>query len=221
MLPGKNNHEYQEFPAKKRVSFSSTNKVHLYETDLKHDDIEFLRIARIIIGISEGKMDRETSKMKKFYKWMVNQEEEELDSLTMNRFKEAFKYRLGQLPEFRTECSMDIEKTLRRLLGVIHSSGGWYSLQRDTCQCESKPNIERGGEMLDKVRVSISADELSWNVRNLLARDMSVETISRSILHLTKIKEVAEDEDVIEFCRKEIITLRGILEDMGLPYSEE
>ncbi len=215
MLPTEN-YEYHEFPAaKKRVSFSSTNKVHLYETDLKHDDIEFLRIARIIIGISEGKNKGETSKMSKLYKWMVNQEEKEVDSATMNRFKEAFKYRLGQLPEFRTECSMDIEKTLRHLLGIVHSSGGWSSLLRDTCRSESKPNREQDESMLDTVRVSLSTDELSLNIRNRIANDMSVETISHSILHLAKIKEFAEDEHVIEFCRKEIDTLKSIMEDMG------
>ncbi len=209
-----------QFQSKRRVSFSLRNEIQHIAPDPKHDDGEFLRLSRMILKSNDRKMKENRSKIETMYKWMISNREkeemtvEEMDASTMASFKEAFEHRLKTRPGGSGEnISYEIEGAIFELAQMIRNFGGWPSPSKSKAEKAKEPDI---GIVIDRRAAhKLSAQELASLVRKRISNNSSVESITSELKNLSRIGNMSDDNDIQEYCRKEINTLKDMLEDLG------
>lgn len=211
----------EQLQPRRRVSFSLRNEVQHIAPDPKHDDGEFLRLSRLILKSNDRKMKENRSRIETMYKWIMSNREkedatlEDMDPSMMASFKEAFEYRLQTRPGGGGEkVSFEVEGAIFELAQMIRNFGGWPSPSTPKAEKRKLPDI--GIDIDRRSAHKLSAQELASLVRKrLLQNNSSVETITSELKNLSRIGKMSDDKDIQEYCRKETVILRGMLEDLG------
>lgn len=220
----------------KRVAFSSNDQVRVFEPDLLHDDEAFIYTAREFLRLIKADVRK-----KKGSRWFTSSTNTNTsttgssgsgDSLSdsstemenMDKFREAFEYRLKDLPEVKNARFGKVDELIRELVRVIHSAG-WPNGSKATYNDENETSMHgqshghgRGGPntYLRKSNVMMNEIEsLQQRIRFKLTAHRSVETVLGEMRHLSEVSRSTMVREVKDFCMREIKVMEYILEDMG------
>jgi len=232
---------------KRRVSFRSSDEVRIFEPDLRYDDEAFTHIAKHLVDLTETELRQKKGPVW-LSKFLQPVSPIELDEKKLEKFKDAFRYRLHALHDLKTSKRTEAGNVIRQLALVVQMAG-WpdagyekennyktsnvfdhfhpseeNSLGRDTGASISGASISSlGGYYRTNFEPKRNEVELlSQVVRNRLSNSMSVETILSEIKHLNELSNLTLGRDVKNYCVNEVKVMESMLADMGytrsLPY---
>lgn len=229
----------KKFPAKRRVSFNSKDEIRILESDLKFDDEEFKSIAKKVFKMIESQINGGARPhVKESSQWIPGffsskdqsppKNETKLHPTEMKRFQDAFEYRLNELPECRRTQASDAETLVRQLARTVKMSG-WPGEEREksyaecvrrdavegsSCDnyCELESQFYPSKAAIDRKR---PVEALSELVQNHISSNMTIETITSEINHLTEIANATKDREVREYCDRQSSILESLMEERG------
>ena len=149
-----------------------------------------------------------------------------MDEQKLERFKDAFEYRLRDLPELRRGRNVKVDNVIRDLSKIVHLAE-WHVASNDKENtsrhrsnsenfCDPFPRQSQGDFYSTKIEHKRNeVDLFAQSVRNRLSKNMSAETLLSEIKNLSEISRSTTRKDIREYCTKEIKTMEYMLEDMG------
>jgi len=238
----------------KRVAFSSNDQVRVFEPDLLHDDEafmytakEFLRVIKADIrkkkgsrwftsstssstGAGAGTRSTNNNSTRSTDTSIHSDSGSEMDEGTMDKFRQAFEYRLKDLPEVKNAKFGKVDDLIRELVRVIHLAG-WPSANGNVNVINDENEMSMHGHhghshvgytgpnnntYLRKSNVMMNEIEsLQQRIRFKLTANRSVETVLGEMRHLSEVSRSTMVREVKDFCMREIKVMEYILEDMG------
>lgn len=225
------------FVPKKKVVFSQNDEVRIFEPApdlLRYDDHAFSLAARKVLSIVEYNVQ-----MGKTSSWLMSFFQSSSSPVTMSdrelyKFKDAFEYRLKALPEIRTGKVSRADVIVRELVTILQTSG-WPNISDEKENISSRVDIQQPSSAQKPVKRSIVGDAyytsidqkrsevqmLTQKVRANVSKSMSVESLILEIKNLFELANSTQNEEIRDYCRREMKTMEYMLEDMGFVRSQD
>ena len=212
----------------RRVAFRERTNVYTYGTDLKHDDEAFMRAARSFIdSLTCSKENRNQGWFSSLFPNMASKEsyrDEAMNPQEVEGFRDAFEYRLRNLPEVR--AGKHYEKTdsvVRELVSVLQNVN-WPSHEQSVRMNEdyNHPayNQSRRHELLshswNHIYTHNDVRNLVRDMRKRLSENDSIDSIMREIKWLENLAMNSNNRDDKILCEGEINSLETLLESLGV-----
>ena len=213
---------------KKKVAFSQSHEIRVYQVDLRYNDEAFILTARQIMAMIKNELNKKEqascSWLPSFFR--LAKPNFGLDEKKLDDFKEAFDYRMGQLPESTQERSRRVDHVMREFKSTVQDTG-WpimsdiHGNKIDITNNTFPGHSDQMSFGHDKVfhtefnHKRCEVEMLAEKVRTRIANDMSVETLLSEIKNLNEKSSLTTNMEMRQYCLKEIQTMKNILEDLG------
>ena len=200
----------------KRVAFRDRANVYIYGTDLKHDDESFMRAARSFMdSLNCSKENRNQGWFSSIFPNTAGKDsfrDEGLNPQEIQSFKDAFEYRLRNLPEIR--AGKQYEKTdaiVRELVSVLQNVN-WPSYEKGV-------GIRMNEDYPQSLHHTYNRNDVRNLVRDMrkrLSENHSIDSIIREIKWLENIALNSNNAEDKILCQREINSLETSLEHLGV-----
>lgn len=210
----------------KRVAFRERNNVYIYGTDLKHDDEAFMRAARRFMdSLTCSNENRNKGWFSSLFpKGKDSYEYEGMNTQEIKGFRDAFEYRLRNLPEVR--AGKQYEKTdavVRELVSVLqevnlpsYNQSVRMNVDYDQPAYDQNRRHDLSSHSLHHTYTRNDVRHLVRDMRNRLSENVSIDSIMREIKWLENLALNSNNRDDKILCEREINSLETLLESLGV-----